>query len=353
MAKKRVPTTKQRAIDRKIEEIIQVNGVTNLVADFKLTHMRVLMAIIKHLQEPIRIKVRTQKYGGKAIDQALPPATLGDFGLTRKLTIPVLEICTGKNNMYYLVKCLDELRRMRCVFPKFKGRTDRSVKVGYMFTGLITHYYIEPYSGKVDLFFLDEMVRRLLLTEEGYGRYNLNQALDFTNKYTVRMYWLICSWRQRSGFVISIENMRRLMSSEDKYLRLDNFMRAVVDKAHAELKAQSNIYFEYRRMERNERQHLCIKVKTVMSQEEKEKKTAQAYDLVYSMMGYLGVSDTVMVSLMNKVDLDDVPAFCRKLADLRDVMAGRTDIYDTDAYVLTAMNSWLEDWAARYEEIED
>lgn len=104
--------------------------------------------------------------------------------------------------------------------------------------------------------------------------------------------------------------MRRLMSSEDKYLRLDYFMRAVVEKAHTELKAQSNIYFEYHRMERIERQYLCIKVKTVMSQEEKEKKTAQVYDLVYRMMGYLGVSDTVMVSLMNKVDLDDVPAFC-------------------------------------------
>ncbi len=83
------------------------------------------------------------------------------------------------------------------------------------------------------------------------------------------MYWLICSWRQQSGFVISIENMRRLMSSEDKYLRLNNFMRAVVEKEHTELKAQSNIYFEYHRMERNERQYLCIKVKTVMSQEEK------------------------------------------------------------------------------------
>jgi len=34
-------------------------------------------------------------------------------------------------------------------------------------------------------------------------------------------------------------------------------------------------------------------------------------------------------------------------------MAGRTDIYDTDAYVLATMNSWLEDWSARYEEIED
>lgn len=53
--------------------------------------------------------------------------------------------------------------------------------------------------------------------------------------HTLRLYWLICSWRSKGGFIISADKLRRLLSLGASYERYDNLSGKVLAPAAAEL----------------------------------------------------------------------------------------------------------------------
>lgn len=336
---------------RKRDDILQVNGVTNVIADFKLTHMKVLMAIIGSLQEPLRAKINAHRIGPAAFESSLPPLEEVNLEIVRKISIPVSEFGLGPNNNYYLLKSLEELRRTSCRFPQSRSGD----KVRYVFTGLITHYVMEPYSGVVDLYILDALVSRLLFTEDGYGKYSLCQAMSFRNKYTVRLYWLISSWANRGGFCITLDNMRTLLSVEGSYHRVDNFYTWVLNVARDELRSKSALYFEYRRIICDDGgEMITFKIKRHLSDEEQKTRLSSFRDYVFAFALALGLSDSSVLSLVSSVEPEDYVYVCTKLGEIKTyVLQHRSSIRDVDGYVLGAIRTWLENWEERFEEIRD
>ena len=336
---------------RKRDDILQVNGVTNVIADFKLTHMKVLMVIISSLQEPLRAKINARHVGPAAYESAMPPIEEVNLEITRRISIPVAEFGLGPNNNYYLLKSLEELRRTSCRFPQSRAGD----KVRYVFTGLITHYVLEPYSGVVDLYILDALVSRLLFTEDGYGKYSLCQAMSFRNKYTVRLYWLISSWANRGGFCITLANLRILLSVEDSYSRPDNFYTWVLNVAREELRSKAVLYFEYRRSLRADGSELItFKIKRHLTSDEQKIRQNSFRDYVFNFGVSLGLSDASVMALVSSVDPDDYVYVCGKLGEIKTyVLTHRAAIRDVDGYVLGAIRTWLENWEERFEEIKD
>mgnify|MGYP003293282946 CR=1 FL=1 len=338
-------------VSRKRDDILQVNGVTNVIADFKLTHMKVLMVIISSLQEPLRAKINAHRIGPAAYEKALPPLEEVDLQIVRKITIPVSEFGLGPNNNYYLLKSLEELRCTSCRFPQSRSGD----KVRYVFTGLITHYVMEPYSGVVDLYILDALVSRLLFTEDGYGKYSLCQAMSFRNKYTVRLYWLISSWANRGGFCITLDNMRTLLSVEGSYQRVDNFYTWVLNVARDELRAKSVLFFEYRRTPSSEGVELItFKIKRHLSEDDQKARLNSFRDYIFNFGVSLGLSDSSVMSIVSSVEPEDYTYACSKLGEIKTyVLMHRSSIRDVDGYVLGAIKTWLDKWEERFEELKD
>lgn len=336
---------------RKRDDILQVNGVTNVIADFKLTHMKVLMVIISSLQEPLRAKINASRIGPAAFENAMPPLEEVNLEIVRKISIRVSEFGLGSNNNYYLLKSLEELRCTSCRFPQSRAGD----KVRYIFTGLITHYVMEPYSGVVDLYILDALVSRLLFTEDGYGRYSLCQAMSFKNKYTVRLYWLISSWANRGGFCITLYNMRTLLSVEESYQRVDNFYTWVLNVARDELRSKSALYFEYRRRPSSDGCELItFKIKRALSEEDQKARLNSFRDYIFNFGLSLGLSDSSVMSIVSSVEPEDYVYACTKLGEIKTyVLQNRSSIRDVDGYVLGAIRTWLDNWEERFEEIRD
>ena len=331
--------------------IIQVNGVTNVIADFKISQMKVLMVIIKALQEPLKCRLNSARLGSDAYEKALPPVAWSSLEMTRELVIPVKEFGFGANNTWYLARTLEDLRQVSCRFPEVREVHGR-MKVRYIFSGLITHYVMEPYTGVVKLYMLDAMIGRLLLVEEGYGRYSLTQAMSFRNKYTVRLYWLIASWANRGGFCISLDSMRRLLSLEGVHIRLDNFYSAVLNKARDEMKEQSVMYFEYRRLRSGDSEMICFKVKRHYTPEDLEKLRHTARDYMFNFCTSLGLSEPAVLPLLQEVEPEDLPVFCEKLGEVKTyIIQHRDEIVNPEGYVITTVRKFLENWAERFEEI--
>ena len=54
------------------DELYHVNGVAYLEGNLKLAHLRILIAIINHLQEALHYKISRKKAGLRIPDHLLP-----------------------------------------------------------------------------------------------------------------------------------------------------------------------------------------------------------------------------------------------------------------------------------------
>ena len=95
------------------DELLHVNGVAYIEGNLKLAHLRILIAIVSHLQSAILFKVSRRKNGIKVPDAMLPRrGEVTRRGQTRILTIPVEEFHLGMRNGGRLRTYFDELQEI-------------------------------------------------------------------------------------------------------------------------------------------------------------------------------------------------------------------------------------------------
>ena len=81
------------------DELLHVNGVAYIEGNLKLAHLRILIAIVSHLQAAILYKVSRRKSCIRIPDALLPQrGEVTKRGQTRILTIPVEEFHLGMRN---------------------------------------------------------------------------------------------------------------------------------------------------------------------------------------------------------------------------------------------------------------
>ena len=302
------------------------------------------MAIIKHLQTAIRFKVGRTVGKGRIPDALLPPlSTRTGSPDTRMLEIPVSDFHFGLNNGARLRACLDELCSTRIVFPRISHY--------YLdtFPGLIAGYEFPPYAKSVRIYLANPMVGRLLLTEEGYSHYSHSGALTLTNKYTVRLYWLICSWRNRGGFVISLENLRKILQLGPGYQRYCNITARVLNPSMRELREHFPIWFQYRLYKRGEGPVLAFKIKVRLAPDEEKRLRKDAYEFCFRLLTKSGIGLHAFTAIFDSVETEDIRPFVAKLTDLVGYISDHPEIRNRDQYLRTALHTWFTDWSIRYQ----
>lgn len=335
------------------DELLHVNGVAYIEGNLKLAHLRILIAIVSHLQAAILYKVSRRKSGIRIPDALLPQrGEVTKRGLTRILTIPVEEFHLGMRNGGRLRTYFDELQETRIVFPDPIHGSSPQFNLVNRFSGLIVGYSFPAYSKNVDVYLQEEMVGRLLLTEEGYSSYSQSSALSLTNKYTVRIYWLISSWRNRGGFVISLSNFKRILCLTEAYERFDNVSSKIIEPARQELKSRFPIWFEMRQYESGNDRQLAFKVKIAMSEEQRQAEMRKAYDICFNILTSVGANIGTIGDIFARVEFEDLRPFMAKLMDLVSYVRENRHIKDVNRYLSSSMEIWFADWLERYERID-
>ena len=330
------------------DELYQANSVAYIEADLKLNHLRILMAIILHLQGAIRFKVN-RPAGWKGMPEVILPPSSTDtrLGKVRILDIPVSDFHMGLNNGGRLRTCLEELSQTRIVFPHSSHY--------YLDTypGLIAGYEFPSYSKSVRIILPEQMVGRLLLTEEGYSHYSHSKALSLNNKYTLRLYWLICSWRNRGGFVITLDNLRKILQLSPSYERYCNITARVLNPSREELRTNFPICFLYRLYKRSEGPVLAFKIKVKLASEEETRLRKDAYEFCYRLLSKSGIPLNSFPALFDSVETEDIKPFVNKLTDVVSYMNEHGEIRNRDQYLRSSLDAWLSDWSVRYQDITD
>ena len=325
------------------DEIYQVNGIAYLESDLKLAHLRILMAIISHLQNAIHYKISRGKRNIPIPSAYLPPkGEIGQYGPTRTIEIPVRDFHMGRNNGARLRLYLSELQNTLCIFPE-----------RCRYPGLIAGFTFPAYSTSVQIHILDKMINRLLLTEEGYSFYSHSFALSLTNKYTVRLYWMMCSWRGKGGFVITLENFKRILSLTEGYDRYDNIVARVIKPAQKELQERFPIWFQFRTYDTSGNKRLVFKVKINLSEEERSQKTNEVLDICFGLLSEMGARTDTISGIFLRLEYEDLRPFMEKLVGLSGYIKNNSSIKDRDSYISASLNQWFNDWSLRYQELSE
>ena len=215
---------------------------------------------------------------------------------------------------------------------------------------LLTGYRFPTYAHSVEFLLSDTTLATFLRIEDGYTGYSHSIALSFTNKYTLRIYWLICSWKNRGGFIIGIEEFRRMLCLSKSYDRVDNIVTHILKPAEEELRSRCPIWFHFRLALRDGRQLICFKIGYEVSEKQRQASIAEAWNICRNQMTAAGAHPESIIDLWTRLDFEDIRAFLTKLSTLTADIRIRREISNPDAYIHTSMSLWLSDWLLRYSE---
>ena len=349
------------------DNLYQVNGVAYIEGNLKLIHLRILIVLISRLQTALRFKISRRRPGVTVPENLLPSrGELSIRGSTRTLCVKISEFGLTPRNCGRLRQYLEELIDMPVVFPGFRKDGMIFPELVHSFPGLIAGYSFPLYSRTVEINLPETLVHRLLLTEEGFSSYSKSAAFTITNKYTVRIYWLICSWRTKGGFVISLSNLRKILALGRGYDRYENITCKILRPAAQDLAARFPIWFLYKTYGSGEERNIAFKIRTIVTSEQMKKESEYVWDVCFHLLHSVGASPSILDNIFGQVDYEDLRPFLSKVMDLTTyIKEVRLDarhltehghdkpISDVNAYIRAALNSWLSDWRIRYQDISE
>lgn len=79
---------------------------------------------------------------------------------------------------------------------------------------------------------------------KGFSKYELETAMSFKSEYSMRFYELLSG--QKSPITYSIDNLKIMFKIEDKYKKVNDFFKKVIEPAKKELDEKSPYSFEYK-----------------------------------------------------------------------------------------------------------
>jgi plasmid replication initiation protein len=108
--------------------------------------------------------------------------------------------------------------------------------------------YIED-EGRVELRFMPEMMPFLTKISRDFTKYKLSHVLKFKSAYSYRLYEWLCYWG-RSEHVVAVDWIREKFQLIDKYPKIADFKKDVIDVAVKEISATSDIKVTYEQIKK-------------------------------------------------------------------------------------------------------
>ena len=292
-------------------DILQTNGVTNLQGDWTISHLRVLITLLSQLQRPIKNR--------------LNPASR-PLEASPDITIPAKDFGMGPSNGMRLREVLTELTQKLVHFP------DRH------FDALLKGYSYPSRSATITLQLDKALLDYLLDCSGGYTYYSADIAFRIKRKHTLRLYWLVCSWRNRGGLTLPLSQIRTLLGLGPAYDRPDNIVTHVLTPAKAELEALGHTWFDYKLADDT----LTLKIHYTMTEEERQQLTRDTWDQCFKLLTAAGLSFRLLDDIFPRIRPEDLPSFVQKLQSLLLTLAARRDLRSPAAYIHKALESWLD-----------
>lgn len=227
----------------------QPNVVTLMAGDFKTVQIRILIAVIEKLQNVIELSIQyIDKYG-----TSIPCEQLSLFQeYSDRIRVDIAYRDLGVSpDQYKEVKSM--VRKLISIPVEFDVKDPITGEESWAITGLFTKANIPktPYSRGFSLEMDREVAKVFINVDRGFTRYIKEIALRAQSRYTIRMYMLISSWKEKGGFSIYVDRFRKFLKLEDKYPEFKDLYKRVIRPVYDDLFEQADCWFEMAEVYRN------------------------------------------------------------------------------------------------------
>lgn len=102
-----------------------------------------------------------------------------------------------------------------------------------------------PGEGKLVLSFSHGIIPYLSQLSKEFTKYKLKHVARFESVYSIRLYELLVQWSSAGEREIEVEWLKNQFQVDDKYSRLGDLKKRVIDPAVEEINRHSNLWVEY------------------------------------------------------------------------------------------------------------
>lgn len=238
--------------DKQTLIFISNRWINTIYTGYGIIKQRILLEIFEHLQKQLDEVMNGKK-------------TVAGYNLKAGHSYPIaldMSKIQGYNNYHNVRKAIDEM----CKNP-IQVYNDPAFKKSIYFSEPLLHWS-EPGDKKYirTLYIKKEMLELLLHVNYGWSKKkNKNTASQFTgfdrrvissrpgkgprtgssSRYMHPLYTMICSYADRGGFTIPVDDFRARLDVEEKYKGMDNLNRFVIKHVQAEMKIMGDYGFNY------------------------------------------------------------------------------------------------------------
>lgn len=199
--------------------ITQSNLLTLSKSDLNLIEKKIFFRLLEILNPIIRGEIDKMATG----DYSYQGEIFNDVGTLR---IRMSTLGVESSNYKQLMAALKSLQK-------------RTIEIDneemIMFTSSVLYSKHERGSEFVNIGIHNELYKFIFNVSEGYTLLELKTVLSLGSVHAIKLYELLCKWRNKKQFYIPIEKLRFLTNTELKYPRLVDFKKYVLDQAKSSL----------------------------------------------------------------------------------------------------------------------
>jgi len=206
-------------------EVIQSYLLTSARYDFDVYEKRILYRLVELCQPQLQGQKLNDKF---TINH--------DLWGNRDIRMPISYLLKDEDDKHHsrVKAALEKLNEKRMEYEDEKK---------WKIIRLIELPEIYKYGEYVQFKIHAEVYQAILDFSKGFRKYELITAMNFESSYAMRFYELFSE--KKEPITYSIEKLKIMFKIEDKYGRVNDFFRKVIDAAKKELDEHSPYSFEY------------------------------------------------------------------------------------------------------------
>lgn len=207
------------------KDLIQSYVITTARYDFSVYEKRILYGIVESLQALTKGKKLNKRY-------EMQEDLFGDYVMTYDIAF----FLNGESDKNY--------QRIKSALMSLKDKSFQyeDDKV-WEYISIIESPKIEKCETKVKFRLNKRVFDAFLDFSKGYRKYELNIAMQFESVYSMRFYELFSN--KTTPIIYAIDELKEMFKIQDKYSRVNDFFKRVIEPARAELDKSSPYSFKY------------------------------------------------------------------------------------------------------------
>jgi hypothetical protein len=230
-----IPSIATQAFKYKI--IRQPYRITMARWDYSVIQKRILTKIIAKLQREIAL-----------LEKGVPVGQLDLFKSNNdsiELVFVLNDLVKNSNNYFVVKEALKKLRNIdiEITLPPVNGKKDKPQQGETVLTGLIERAIIRRHERIIKITMHKATALELIKISHGLTYFAEEVMYLSNNSYTQKIYEIICHWKAKEVYSISVPDFRRLIAVEKKYPATKVLIRDIIKPVQKELLEIGDVYF--------------------------------------------------------------------------------------------------------------